>query len=510
MQPTNPYDAIVYATRPRRETAPEHIGTLGLLLGLTPAPPGRCRVLEIGCSTGGNLFNLADIHSGSEFVGIDPSARQIDLGRQIVARLGLSNLRLECTGVEALDEGWGRFDYIIAHGVYSWIPAPAREALLAACRRLLAPQGIAYVSYNTLPGFHLRQPIGDLLRWHARGIDDPRDRVAQARAILSFVGTQLPGRDRAWTQVVHEELDLLASQPDFYIAHEHLEEDNAAFYFHQFIAAARRHGLQYLSEADCHINLEELPPDTRQAIESMSEDLVAVEQYVDFLSGRKFRRTLLVQAEAPLIRKVHPDVFQRIYLSGVAEPPAGGVTVGTPDPVEFKNPDGAVLEASDPVAKAAYLELHERCPLALSWDQLWEGITARLAATGLRPGPDSRSALAASLTSAYLSGLVYFQTEPSSFTLTPGERPMASRLARLQAAAGIPLTNRRHMRTEPNPFCMALLPLLDGTRDRAALAAELAARADAPGLTPDELRDRVERGLDVALGWLARSALLIG
>src|SRR5262249_55149831 len=160
------------------------------------------------------------------------------------------------------------------------------EGLLAACRRLLKPHGIAYVSYNTKPGFHLRQPVREMMLWHSRGIDDPMTRVAQSRALLKFIGENIFDQKGSWGKLVREEIDLFSPRGDFYVAHEHLSQDNDAFYFHEFIESARRHGLQYLADAADHLDPASLPPEVRAAIEGMSEDLVAMEQYVDFLVGR--------------------------------------------------------------------------------------------------------------------------------------------------------------------------------------------------------------------------------
>ena len=488
---------------PHHETCPDQLAALGLLLGLDPAPVARCRVLEIGCATAGNLFGLAEAWPDAQFVGIDPSPRQIEIGRGVAAAIGLTNLRLEAVAVESLDDSWGKFDYILCHGVYSWVPPAAREAILDACRRLLAPQGIAYVSYNAKPGWHLRLPVRDMMLWHVRDIADPHQRIAQSRNILTFVAGNVIARDSAWAKLVGEECALAVDRSDFYLAHEHLEEENEAFYFHEFIAAARRHGLKYLAEAIYHTNIDALPPEVRQALEGMSEDLVAMEQYVDFLKGRMFRRTLLIHQEVALNRSPKPEILDKLHLSALVRPVPDEVPIGPGEAVEFKSDDGASVETNRPVLKAALMELYARWPLALSWDDLWQGTAARLSAADIEPTDEGRAVLASSLATLLLSNLVSFHAAPSPFTTTVSQRPMASRLARAQASGDVAVCNRRHRQTKLDGFCLALLPLLDGTRDASALAEELLKRVDPEKATPEQAREAIAADLEPSLERLA-------
>ena len=124
-------------------------------------------MLELGCASGDNLIPMALGLPNARFVGIDLSARQIEQGQRQVSALGLANIELRQYNIADVDASWGKFDYIICHGIYSWVPAPVRERLLAICRDNLAPNGVAYVSYNTLPGWHMRGMIRDMMIYHS-------------------------------------------------------------------------------------------------------------------------------------------------------------------------------------------------------------------------------------------------------------------------------------------------------------------------------------------------------
>ena len=160
------YDEYLYDDYPFAETHPDWLSTLGVLFGLTPAPVTTCRVLELGCGLGGNLVGMGVALPHSEFVGIDLSANQIAHGRATVEAIGLHNVHLHAMNVCDVDESLGAFDYIICHGVYSWVPPDAQAAILRICRRQLAPHGIAYISYNVRPGWNLRSSLRDMLHRH--------------------------------------------------------------------------------------------------------------------------------------------------------------------------------------------------------------------------------------------------------------------------------------------------------------------------------------------------------
>src|SRR4051812_41655243 len=154
---------------------------------MSPAPVDRCRVLELGCAGGGNLLPMAETLPQSTFFGIDLSPVQIGHGQRIIRALGLTNLRLEAMSILDVPEDFGEFDYIIAHGVYSWVPPAVQQKILDLCAAHLAPQGVAYLSYNTYPGWHLRQMAREMMLYHVAGIESPQESAAQATALVQFI-----------------------------------------------------------------------------------------------------------------------------------------------------------------------------------------------------------------------------------------------------------------------------------------------------------------------------------
>src|SRR5579875_1534709 len=163
---------------------------MAALHGLSPAPIESCRVLEIGCSEGGNLIPMAYALPGATFTGFDLAAQPIARGQERIRHLGLQNIRLfqaDLTSVASAPDqgGLGEFDYILAHGLYSWMQAPVRDRLLGLCAEHLAPQGIAFISYNALPGAPLRRIMRDAIQLRPEPAPSLSEQIDSGLQLLS-------------------------------------------------------------------------------------------------------------------------------------------------------------------------------------------------------------------------------------------------------------------------------------------------------------------------------------
>jgi SAM-dependent methyltransferase len=243
------YDQVLYPAAVYPQTHPDRLATVGTLRGMQPAPANRCRVLELGCGSGENLIALAFNLPGSEFVGLDLAGPAVAIGQAVVEELELSNIQLHQLDLcEANRERFGSFDYVIAHGLYSWLPWSVRERILAECRELVTPQGIGYVSYNAYPGNHLRDLARGIIRFHTARCGSPLEKVQRARAILKFLAeSRVTPND--YVTVLRTEFERATRSRAEVFFHDDLGEINQPFYFHEFIAAAHSHGLQFVGEA---------------------------------------------------------------------------------------------------------------------------------------------------------------------------------------------------------------------------------------------------------------------
>jgi SAM-dependent methyltransferase len=488
----SPYDVLPYPGHPFPQTHPDRLATLATLFGLEPPPPQSCRVLELGCGDAGNLVPMALALPGSTFLGVDAAAGAIARGRTLVETLELGNVALDATPIEELEPPGEGFDYVIAHGVYSWVPARVRDRLLALCSSVLSERGVAYVSYNALPGGRLAEAMRDMLVFHTAPLDDPGERVERARELLRFLIAGRP-EGHEFGVIMSRHAERLLERSDETLFHDELAAVNEPVYFHQFAAHAARHRLQYLAEADFFEMQTGVLPDEAAAELLAVEDPIRREQYLDFLKGRRFRQTLLCRAELTLNRDPRPLVLERLAVSSPARRTGGPDRAGR---VTFEGPAGSTLTTDHPLVVRALERVGDSWPAAV-WVRDLIPADADEA---------DRTAICGALLRSYAGNLVQLHVTPPELTTSIGERPEASPLARHQARSGPLVTNLRHtsVRIEDD-LGRRLVVLLDGTRDRARLLQELRAfLSDAGAEVPGDL----EAGLERSLQGLARLALL--
>ena len=471
--PENPYHTVPYHTVPRSQTHPDRLAAAASLFGMRPAPVEACRVLEIACGDGNNLIPMAYHLPASRFTGVDLAAQAIEAGRRTIADLGLSNIELIAADLRDIGESFGAFDYVIAHGLYSWVPAEVRDALLGVVHARLAPAGVAFISYNALPGRHIRQMLREMMLYHTRHARDVNERVEQGRWFLEWLG-KARSVNAAWRAMLDEEIaGLLQYRPDA-LAHDDLGECNDSFYFHEFAAHAASHNLQYLGDAG-----NQQAFDVRGVLGWLEDDAIERAQYIDFCQLRAFGETLLCRAEVELTRSADPAVFEGMLFSS----PAHLVD----NQIEGLN--GVRLTAGQPAVEPVALAMGRQFPMPVPFEDL----------LAYAESPASlRHTLAAMVFTSFAQYHVY--DFPCQRTVT--ERPVASRLARHHAQSSHRVPNARHGVVELDEPGRLLLLLLDGTRDHEAIARDL---AECPGAPP---ADEIRRALDGSLAWFAGMGLL--
>lgn len=527
--PRNSYDQAPYPNLSYGQSHPDRLATLATLMGLSPPPITHCRVLELGCAAGGNLIPMAYGLPESEFVGIDYSARQIEEGQAAVASLGLANVTLHHLNILDVDESLGEFDYIIAHGVYSWVPPAVRDKLLAICRRHLRPNGVAYVSYNIYPGWHMMGMVRQMMLYYIRDVTEPHERAVKARELLDFLVEGAPAANSAYGAFLEAYRNGLVSKvanAEELLLHDELEEVNDPVYFHEFVEHAGRHGLQYLVEAEFPTVVpDNFPPPVVEKLRTMVHSLVELEQYMDFLRSRTFRQTLLCHREVEISRALRPERLGGFQVASLARPVAAKPDIGGATTEQFRDEKGAVFSTNHPATKAALLALIDESPHALPFMDLMQVAFMRLAKeapeTAVNNPPQEAYLVAANLLQAfsYSMHLVELHSHVAPYQRRLSERPVASPVARYQGERGRIVTNMRHERSELDEFTRYVMLQLDGSRDREALLADvirLAAegvikpRREGESLAePAEARERLAAELDRCLAWLTRAALLI-
>jgi SAM-dependent methyltransferase len=494
----NAYDEILYPGRPFPQTHPDRLAVIATLAGMAPAPVGRCRVLEVACGDASNLIPMAYGLPESQFVGFDLAARPIERGKQLARQLGLKNLALTELDLAEFPPDAGQFDYIVAHGLYSWIPVAARDRLFALVTGHLAPHGVAYVSYNAYPGCYVRRMGWEMLRFHTDHLADPKARLAEAQALARLLATGRNVHDQS-SALLKVELERLAERDAAHLFHDDLAEINDPVYFHEFIEQAGGHGLQFLGEAElAATGYGSLTLEARRVLDGL--DPLTREQYLDFILCRRFRQTLLCHADVALDRTLGPDRTAKLFLAA-----RGHVVVTQREPNEVDTPAAADTQTArdaEVLLKALLDALKEAAPRRLTLDEL-----AALVGTldgGERPSERSPEFFQQVALVAARAGAVLLHAAAPRLVAEPGERPVASPIARLQLAAGSIVTSLCHDSVKvDDEAARRLLPLLDGTRTRSALVAALGA-----ALEGNNAAARAEK-LDAHLRHFGKLALLV-
>jgi SAM-dependent methyltransferase len=438
----NTYDQVSYSHLPTAETHPDRLAVLARLRGLNPPPVDRARVLDLGANEGGCLIPMALSLPQSEFTGIDLAAAPVERGNRIIRELGLNNARLLRMNLLDVDESLGEFDYVIAHGLFAWTPEVVRDKVLAIAHANLSPNGIALVSYNTYPGGHVRQLLREMMLFHAAGATEPAVRIQQARAILSLMAQSNP-EAKGIAKAIAQEAERTLLRRDSSIFHDYMSDAYQPAYFRDFIAHAARHGLAYVDDASVtDSRTVPLVPQVQESVRQIAAgDRILQEQYQDLLRVRQFRCSLLCHAEA----RPQPD-----WVSAQAAGMFAASSLRETAPGTFVSKSGVTMETPH----EGVIEFLRRC------NQRWPEPLPVIA-------QEAEMALA-----LFQTGLLELRSVPGA-AKRAGDRPLASPLARYQARESHVVSTLLHTAVDiPHPAARQFLALLDGTRDRPALARE--------------------------------------
>jgi SAM-dependent methyltransferase len=447
-------ETIPYPGKPYIEAHPDRLAVVARLFGLETADVAACRVLEAGCGDGTNLIAMASVLPGSEFVGIDSSGSAISRGRALAEQAGLKNVTLIPSDLCEADVG-GRFDYVIAHGVYSWVPARVRDRLMGLCAETLAANGVAMVSYAVYPGGFLEQLIRAPMLFGSRQ-NSSTGKIEAGRAFARMVVESTPGSGLG--ALYKEEWVKVAAKADGFVLHDHLLEDYQPVYFSGFVRDAVNTGLQSVADANLgERGTEGLAPAAAGEVRRLAQtDRIAAEQCLDMVRSRRFRHSILCRAGRTVLKG--PDASR---LSGcfAAAPPylSNGGTTGL-----------RAMEAAWPRFVSLKALRSEETVLGL-----------------------------------FAAGKVDVRTVAPPADGGDSAHPCATKLARLQAGTDRPVTNLLHHGVDiEDRFARTVLALVDGRRTREALVEELARRNLA---MPETLAPEIDR----VLAMLGNQALLI-
>ncbi len=443
------------------------------LFGVPAASPATARVLELGCGNGSNLLPMADAFPLASFVGVDPDRASIDVGQRFAKAAELTNVELRAEDFGAFSAPGKKFDYIIIHGVYSRVPEATQQRLWEICRTHLAENGIAYFSYNVLPGANMRRSMREIASLHTSGLEKPADKVKQTRAILKFLADSVPTDDNAYGLMLRNELGFASKTNDRVVFHDYLAPDQSALYFHEFAAQAEAHRLQYVCESTLSDMLSTNFPEAVTSTLARVGNIVAQEQYMDFLRNRMFRQTLLCPSKVRIRRNLTPDAVKSLAFQAAFNTNPRKVDLTPGVAVVFSNAAGQQISTGDAFTKAALSVLADHALRAVGFNELLEAARSRSRPLIERPAADlakqEEASLAINLMSLLTKGFIDLYAEAGNARSELPAKPRVSRFHRLQATTGTQITSHLNVPVPVDALGRVLLSHCDGTRTVAQL-----------------------------------------
>lgn len=371
-QRANPYDVLPYRSRSVEWTSPERLVIASALHGGPRAKLSEYRYLEVGCGDGSNLLPLAYYRPHAQFIGVDSSERAIEVAKLRASALQLQNLRFVCADLS--DDAWlseSHCDFVVAHGLFSWISGAARANLLRLAREHLAEHGLVYVNYNARPGWNIRGLVRDFLVMNTLQDADLHLRCERARALATRAAQALATIDDPYAQLMRRELDFVESSDVSYVAHEFLAEHNAAFWSSEFAALISTFGLGYICEAD--FNYPDRQPTVLPGValaDASASALPSAADFEDLVHYRQLRCSILARSDwctAPIRDAELEGLVMAAALT--AQPTSEGCAM-------FQHPSGFAVEAKQPNTAVAFERLSRIWPRGLAIRELFPGGSA--------------------------------------------------------------------------------------------------------------------------------------
>lgn len=468
-----PYDTVPYPSSIFEQTYPARLRMIAQMHGVTAPPVETARVLEIGGGDGLNMLALAAAYPDARFVSFDLAETAVTKGRALLTESGLTNVEIVVSDIMTAQSSYapGSFDYVIAHGVYAWVPEPVRAATLALIAHALAPDGIGYVSYNALPGGYIRMAMRDMLLHALEGATDDADRIAKTDRYLRLFAQEQENDDPV-VKAMRAQASSMLDRPESVLFHDELGDVFAPQRLTDVVTAAQAAGLRFLSdEPGQNRALDGFLPDRIEPDDDVEAQVVRAAQAADYAEMRFFRQTLLVHDHVRPARQIDLARLDGLWMScALARTETGGFACGE---ARFTIGDEELAQMID-IVTANYPDRY-----AFS-DTVTDPVRRR------------------TLLDLFARGYIYFHDGPPSFPLECSMRPELSPLVRAQLRLRhefvCTLTHRTVALHQPE--LRALLLAADGTRRLEEIAAM-------PGL--DFPPDQIRPALDAA----ARRGLLV-
>jgi SAM-dependent methyltransferase len=507
------YDSLPYPSLPVTCCHPSSLAAALSLFDVVPPRVLDGDILELGCASGGNIIPLAAQFPKARFVGVDISETHVKAAQKRIADLGLTNIEIRQADLGNVDFANRTFDFILCHGVFSWVPKPVQDAIFAICNRHLSPEGLAVISFNVLPGWHLRRVIRDICMMHAGVGGTPAERALRARQGILEIAKVSRSND-LYSTLLRSEAQRLAQMPLGYIMGEFLAETNLPCHFSEFYARARHAGLGYVCDAEMAASIpDNIAPAMADAIKALARgNPGALQQHIDLYTGRPFRRAVLVREgrQPQGIPELNAERLRDLHVAAELSPDRRPEAKENPAYLDGR---GRKVTPADARANKLLAKLAAAFPSTLTFSELMRDEPA---------SPEGEQAVLKTLISLIGRGQASAFTKALRVGRGETPQPLAWPVARLDAATPQPwISSQHHRAVRKIPALAVLLPMMDGSRSRADLQALLQAAIESGAIKAPARKNgagangsgqpalSASRELTVAIAYAARNGLLM-
>lgn len=515
----NDYDAVPYQSYPYPNSHPVSMHAIAKFFGVDAPDFRKSKVLELGSASGGNIIPIASMYPDCQVTGIDLSKVQVDIGNQQIKELGLKNIKLEHKSIMDITPKFGKFDYIIVHGILSWVPQDVQDKIFEICDQNLEKNGIAYISYNTFPGWNMVKSLRDMMLYHTKNFKTPQEKANQAMLLLKFVKDN-NGDNTALAQIIQNEIDTVSKTNVSYLMHDHLEENNIPLYFHDFMERANKNNLQYLGETSLSSMFAgNFSKETFEVLMQSADDIVRVEQYMDFIRNRRFRMTLLCHNGVKINRNIKPEIIKDFYITTnlVTSDDLSDIKKDSPKSVKFINNTGAEIATEDYCVQKIFKELFDNKNKPMLFKDILKKIQKDF--TNKDNWQQIETVTLNNILRLVLAGAVFIHSTDGDFVNEPTSKPKAYDLAIYQAAKNNWATSTLSEKIDMDIFTRVLMQYLNGKNTHDDLVKRMVKHVEKGDIKIQngdqvvsenaEVEKYVKNFIDRTLEIMARRALLV-
>lgn len=462
------YDKVHYKGTIIPNTFPDHLALSAVWYNNRYSLLQRFHLTELGCGDGANLLPIAFYHPDSTFIGIDNAESELNRASEGARQIGLQNVQFLQKDICDLDTAdFTPCDYIIAHGLYSWVSDDTRESILQFCQNCLSPTGLAYISYNAQPGWASRGLVRDiLLRSGLVQKAAIEDKASKAMEVASQLLDTLPSRDYAYAALLADELQRVRDGQAFYVFHEYLEEFNEGFWLRDFVERARKNDLNYVCDAQFSQWEGQIPKELRLTLSLRDLEPIEQEETADLLCNRYFHASILCRDDAPREPRSHQEILEQVYIacSLRADPDPFDLTEGV---VElFIDDHGQEITLDSSITKAAVVLLAAQWPAGMQLKTLLQKASKLLIEHGCEVLDKAQTQLVEELITLFEAGAINLRLKELNYNMIAPECPKIHALARYEIEHREALTSPYHLSLTLNSQMLEVVRVMDGSKSK--------------------------------------------